>query len=231
MTDNDTSIEDIVLENLILNEDFTRQSIPFIKDEYFSDNINRCIFRTLNDYFRKNSRVPHKSILLIETKEDSQLSYKESTEVSNIISKLYSADPQKDLNWLLESAEKWCQDRDMYLSIVKSLSIYDGSDKTMLPSVIPDLMKSSLAVSFKTEIGIDWIIDAEDRYDRYSIPQNKIPFDLEILNDITLGGVTRKTLSMILAGVHVGKTLSLVHLAARIRPSWIQCFIFIYGNG
>lgn len=76
------------------------------------------------------------------------------------------------------------------------------------------MMKDSLAVSFKTDIGLDWLDDAERRFDGYCIPENKIPFDLDILNDITLGGTTRKTLSVILAGVHVGKTLTLVHLSA-----------------
>lgn len=102
----------------------------------------------------------------------------------------------------------------MYLSIVKAISIYDGSEKTILSSSIPDMMKNALAVSFKTDIGTDWIEDAGKRFDSYEILENKIPFDVETLNDVTLGGVSRKTLSMILAGVHVGKTLSLVHLSA-----------------
>ena len=102
----------------------------------------------------------------------------------------------------------------MYLSIVKAISIYDGSEKTILSSSIPDMMKNALAVSFKTDIGTDWIEDASKRFDSYEVLENKIPFDIETLNDVTLGGVSRKTLSLILAGVHVGKTLSLVHLSA-----------------
>lgn len=210
----DISLEDVVLQNLITNDTFLRKAIPYIKEEYFSEHINRCIFRALNTYFLKNNQTPNQAILAIETKEDSKVSHKEIDSVLKTITNLYQSEMIGDTEWLLQSAEKWCQDREMYLSIVKAIAIYDGTDKTLLPSSIPDMMKTALSVSFDANIGIDWEDDSEARYDRYEIPQNKIPFDIETLNDITLGGITRKTLSLILAGVHVGKTLSLVHLAA-----------------
>lgn len=210
----DISLEDVVLQNLITNDTFLRKAIPYIKEEYFSEHINRCIFRALNTYFLKNNQTPNQAILAIETKEDSKVSHKEIDSVLKTITNLYQSEMIGDTEWLSQSAEKWCQDREMYLSIVKAIAIYDGTDKTLLPSSIPDMMKTALSVSFDANIGIDWEDDSEARYDRYEIPQNKIPFDIETLNDITLGGITRKTLSLILAGVHVGKTLSLVHLAA-----------------
>lgn len=210
----DISLEDVVLQNLITNDTFLRKAIPYIKEEYFADHINRCIFRALNAYFQKNNQVPNQAILAIETKEDDKISHKEIDGVLKTIGNIYQSEMVSDTEWLSQSAEKWCQDREMYLSIVKAIAIYDGTDKTLLPSAIPDMMKNALSVSFNTNIGFDWQDDSEDRYDRYELPQNKIPFDLETLNDITLGGITRKTLSLILAGVHVGKTLSLVHLTA-----------------
>lgn len=210
----DISLEDVVLQNLITNDEFLRKAIPYIKEEYFADHINRCIFRALNTYFQKNNQIPNQAILAIETKEDDKITHKEVDSVLKTIGNIYQSEMVSDNEWLSKSAEKWCQDREMYLSIVKAIAIYDGTDKSLMPSAIPDMMKSALAVSFTTSIGYDWLDDSEDRYDRYEMPLNKIPFDLETLNDITLGGITRKTLSLILAGVHVGKTLSLVHLAA-----------------
>lgn len=152
--------------------------------------------------------------MLVEVKEDEHAPQKDLPEIVKTIHNIYALEPLSDEKWLLESSEKWCQNREMYLTIVKAIAIYDGTEKKILPNAIPDLMRDALAVSFKTEIGVDWLDDAENRFDRYEVPENKIPFDLETLNDITLGGVTRKTLSIILAGVHVGKTLTLVHLAA-----------------
>lgn len=168
----------------------------------------------MNAYFRDKNQTPSKTVLLIETKEDEKVSSKDLDNISNVINEIYSTESLTDEKWLLESSEKWCQDREMYLSIVKSIAIYDGSEKKILPTAIPDLMRNALSVSFKTNIGTDWFDDASKRFDNYEVPENKIPFGLETLNDVTLGGVTRKTLSLILAGVHVGKTLTLVHLAS-----------------
>lgn len=66
----------------------------------------------------------------------------------------------------------------------------------------------------KLTSGQDWFDDAEERFERYISPQNKIPFDIETLNEITRNGVSRKTLNLILAGIHVGKTMTMVHLAS-----------------
>lgn len=210
----DISIEGIILQNLINNTSFARQSIPFIKEDYFTDQSNKVVFRFIDHYFRKNNNLPEKNILLIETKESEDVSPKDIQNITEVINSIYNSESINDTKWLLETAEKWCQDREMYISIVKAISIYDGSDSTIPTSAIPDLMKNALSISFKTNIGMDWIDDAENRFLLYNQPEDKIPFDLETLNDITHGGITRKTLSVILAGVHVGKTMTLVHLAS-----------------
>ena len=44
--------------------------------------------------------------------------------------------------------------------------------------------------------------------------EEKIPFDIEYLNKITKGGVSRKSLNIILAGTGVGKSLAMCHFAA-----------------
>jgi archaellum biogenesis ATPase FlaH len=41
----------------------------------------------------------------------------------------------------------------------------------------------------------------------------RIPFDIEKLNEITDGGVPKKTLNIIVGGINVGKTLVMCHLA------------------
>lgn len=214
MTSDNITVSSLVLQNCITNFDFARQSVPYIQPEYFESRIEQAIFNCLSDYFCKNGILPNRNILLVEINEDNQLGESELIEAKDKIKDICETEPEQDNKWLLEQAETWCQERSMYLSIIKAISIYDGSNKELNPHIIPEMMREALAVSFKTHIGSDWVDDAEGRFDRYIEKDNKIPFDLETLNDITLGGVTKKTLSIILAGVHVGKTLSLCHLAA-----------------
>lgn len=208
------TIPSLIIQNLVTNFDFTRQSIAYIQADYFESKVDQSLFNCVSEYFRERGVLPNKNILLVEIEEDRGLNESDLAEAREKIYSVCQSEPESDTSWLLKQAETWCQERAMYLSIIKAISIYDGSNKELNPHAIPEMMKEALAVSFKTHIGSDWADDAEERFDHYSTKENKIAFDLETLNDITLGGVTKKTLSLILAGVHVGKTLMLCHLAA-----------------
>lgn len=207
-------VPDLILINSVTNDEFTRECIPFIRTEFFEDITDQEIFRVISEYFNKTSNLINKNILSIELNESSVLHGENLEKAKEKATSLFSYKPEEDNNWLRNQAEKWCQDRAVYLAIVKAISIYDGTEKKIAPHAIPELLSNALSVSFRTHIGDDWDEDAEARYERYSSPENKISFDLDTLNDITFGGVKRKTLNIILGGVHVGKTFSLVHLAA-----------------
>lgn len=210
------TLPEIILQNLIKNEEFTRQCLPYIKKEYFETRIEQEIFEVIEAYFNKSNELPNKNILLIEINEAKGLNDSSIIEAKEKINELLQYEIEKDIKWLKDKAEQWCKERAIWLAIEKSINIYDGTNKELHPHIIPDLVKEALSVSFNTDIGIDWEDDAEERFNNYqnNDSQNKIAFDLQTLNDITFGGVKRKTLSLILGGVHVGKTLTLVHLAS-----------------
>jgi archaellum biogenesis ATPase FlaH len=66
----------------------------------------------------------------------------------------------------------------------------------------------------KLVFGRDWAKNAAERFDEQTSEELKIPFASDTLNDITNNGILRGTLNIILAGVHVGKTMTMVSLAA-----------------
>jgi len=76
------------------------------------------------------------------------------------------------------------------------------------------LLSDALSVSFDPRIGHDYFADFESRYDYYHKVEFKVPFDLDYFNKITKGGVSRKTLNILLAGPNVGKSLFMCHFAA-----------------
>ena len=43
-------IETTILNNLIHNEEYTRKVIPFIKEEYFHDGVEKILFKTIEEY-------------------------------------------------------------------------------------------------------------------------------------------------------------------------------------
>lgn len=212
MTDS-LNINLLILQNLVKNEQFARQTLPFIKEEYYEDKIELTLFKKIREYIITSNRLPQKEVMAIEI-DSYKTSFEESEMLSAMVNTIYNAAPVEDHQWLLSKTEEFCKNRSLYLAITDAISIYDGTNKTLTPLAVPDIIKEALSISFNSHIGEDWTDDAESRYERYVSEHSKLAFDIDVLNDITKGGCGRKTLNMFLGGVHVGKTMSLIHLAA-----------------
>ena len=207
-------VETLILKNLLLTEEYPRKVLPFIKQEYFEDRTDQVIFDLTSKYFVKYSAVPTVEALTIEVGKITSLS---DDQFKQITQTLESFDKEKtELDWLLDTTEKWCQERAIYLALMESIKIADGSDQKKTPDSIPSILSDALGVSFDNHIGHDYIDDYEERYESYHRVETKVPFDLDFFNKITKGGLPNKTLNIALAGTGVGKSLFMCHVASSV---------------
>lgn len=206
-------IEQLILANLIENEEYSRKTLPFLKQDYFKNQPDKLTFNLIDDYVRKYNAIPTKEALYIELQNKTGLSQDTFDKTTDLIFGL-SADVNTKIEWLIEQSEKFCQDAAVYNAVFDAISILDGKNDKLSKGSIPDLLQKALAVSFDTTIGHNFLDDWEHRYALYHTKEKKIAFDLEEFNKITKGGVSRKTLNVILAGTGVGKTLAMCHFAA-----------------
>lgn len=205
-----TSIEKTILSNLLNNEEYSRQVLPFLRPEYFKDRTEEILFKAIAQFTVKYNTVPTQESLLIDLDSDNTIN---ETELANCQNYFEEFEP-KNKEWLIENTENWCQEKAIYNAIMDSINILDdrGGDKDK--GTIPVLLSDALAVCFDSSIGHDFIDDAEDRFDFYHKKENVLPFDLEYFNKITKGGLPNKSLNIILAGTGVGKTLAMCHFAS-----------------
>ena len=206
-------VERTILHNLILNEDYFRKVLPFIKEEYFQDHVEKTIFSVVIEYADKYKSVPSLEALGLELQKKA-VTEDEFKKVNEYLEELDSELTNIDEQYLLDATEKWCKDKAIYNAILNGIHIIDGKDKKLTPEVLPQLLGDALAVSFDTHVGHDYIEQADDRYEFYHEKEVKIPFDLDFFNKITKGGLPNKTLNIALAGTGVGKSLFMVHVAA-----------------
>ena len=206
-------IEDTVLRHLLHNENYARKAIPFLKDEYFSDSSERLIFHQINEFIQKYNDLPTKEALLIDIDKIKNISEIDYDSSLKIIEKLNEPDSVEE-QWLLDATEEFCQERAIYNAIMDSIGIIDGKDKTKGKGNIPEILTAALGVSFDSHVGHDFLEDSEDRFDFYHRIEERVPFDIELLNKSSRGGLPRKSLNIILAGTGVGKTLAMCHMAA-----------------
>ena len=206
-----TNIQRLILKKICNDEQFARKTLPFIKPDYFEGN-ERIAYDLVLDFITKFNSLPSKSSLQIEF-VNSAKNVAANQEVVNVINDII-VDEKVDDKWLLDNTEKWCKDRAIFLGIMKSISIIDGKQKELDKGAIPDILTKALSVSFDRNVGHDYIEDSTNRFDFYHRVEDKMPFDISLFNTITNGGITRKTLNIILAGTGVGKSLAMCHFAA-----------------
>ena len=205
-------IERIILRNLFYNEDFTRKALPFIKSEFFTNHNESTLFGEINEFVNKYKNLPTKETILVELNKRKDLKEEELSEIKTIVNKLDNQ--EVELQWLLDTTEKFCKDRAVHNAVLEGIQILDGKDKKQNPEAIPTILSNALAVSFDNHIGHDYIDDAEARFEFYNKKEKSFKFDLNYFNRITKGGVPSKTLNIALAGTGVGKSLFMCHAAS-----------------
>ena len=207
------SIERTILSNLLHNEEYARKVIPFIKSEYFIDKSQGVVAETIVNFFNQYNHIPSLDILGIELSKRPEL--KNGSIFSAVESFVNELDfTSNDTEWLFKETETFCKKRAVTLAILDSYEIVEGNDKNRTEDAIPSILADALAICFDTSIGHDYLEDFDSRYDFYHRKEEKLPFDLELLNKITKGGLSKKTLNVVMAGTGVGKSMFMCHVAA-----------------
>jgi len=207
-------VEFLILRNLLHNEKYIRKVIPFIKSEYFEDQNQKIVFEEILSFVQEYNQPATKEVLCIEVEKRTDINEQSFKEIAQIISCL--EDVSTEFNWLINTTEKWCRDRAIYLALMESIHIADGNDEKKNRDSIPSILSGALAVSFDNHVGHDYLEDYEQRYESYHKKEDKIEFDLEYFNKITKGGLPNKTLNIALAGTGVGKSLFMCHVASSV---------------
>jgi replicative DNA helicase len=204
-------IETIVLSNLITNEDYCRKVLPFLTREYFHEDVESTLFTIVKDHITEYNTLPSLEIVALTLNELplAEHIHKMGMEYLKELSGI-----EKDSKWLLDKTEEFCQEKALHNAIMKSIQVLNGTDKQLTKGAIPQLLSDALGVSFDTHIGHDWLDDFAVRFDFYHLVEKRIAFDLEYFNLITNGGLPNKTLTCVLAGTGVGKSLFMCHMAA-----------------
>ena len=205
-------VEILILRNLLYNEEYLRKVIPFIKADYFEDPHQKIVFEEVKNFVDQYNEPSTKEVLCIEVEKRQDINDTSFQEITKMIS--YLEDVPTDFDWLVDTTEKWCRDRAIYLALMESIALADGKDSDKDRGAIPSILSDALAVSFDNHIGHDYLTDYEERYESYHRKEDKIEFDLEYFNKITKGGLPNKTLNIALAGTGVGKSLFMCHMAS-----------------
>jgi len=207
-------VEFLILRNFLYNEKYTRKVIPFVKSDYFEDSNQKIVFEEIFNFVTQYNQLATKEVLCIEVEKRKDINEDSFKQIIHLIECL--DDVPTEFDWLVDTTEKWCRDRAIYLALMESIHIADDKEGKKNRDSIPTILSDALAVSFDTHVGHDYLLDFEKRYESYHRKEEKIEFDLDYFNKITKGGLPNKTLNIALAGTGVGKSLFMCHVAASV---------------
>jgi archaellum biogenesis ATPase FlaH len=206
------SLSNLIFANLINSEEYGRKVLPYIKEEYFETYSDKVLFNVINAYVEKYNKFPNEQAIKFDL-DSMQLDDRIFKECKEKLGEL-EYDATKDLEWVIDKTEKFCQERAVYNAIMSSIQILDNKDPKNNRGSIPKILQDALGVSFDTHIGHDFFDDSDPRFEYYHRTEDRVPFRIDYLNKITKGGLPKKTLNVILAGPHVGKSLFMCSTAA-----------------
>ena len=207
-------IEEKILSALVQDQTYMRKVLPFLKAEYFREEGEKVFLKIYQEYVNKYNKPPSLTAMAVELNGMGNLTQAQFEQTRDLIVNAAKDPADVDYSWLLDKTEEFCQDRALYNAIMDSIKLVDSPDAKVSKGNIPKMLQDALAVSFDTKLGHEFIEDAERRFDFYHAIEERVAFSIDILNEVTGGGVPRKTLNVILAGTNVGKSLAMCSMAA-----------------
>jgi archaellum biogenesis ATPase FlaH len=200
---------------MVTNESFTRAVIPHIKEKYFGTRVESILFSCVREYFMKYDTVPTKDAVALDIEKRNDISQEEFNQIGEFFDDMF-IEQNYNNRWLVDTTEKWCKERAVYLAMMDAISIIEGNDKSHNPDAIPGILTDALSVSFDKNVGHDYVEDFESRYDFYVRKEERIPFDIDYLNKATNGGIPNKTLVAIMSPTGIGKSLVMCNFASHM---------------
>lgn len=205
--------ERTILNSLVHNEEYSRKVLPYLKSEYFQNKSESEVFKLISDYIVKYNKLPTAATVKSELDmQESNINEFEYKEMSAIVSDL-AKKGDWELPWLVDKTEVFCKEKAIYNGILESVAILKDKTGKTSTAIIPQILTDALGVSFDNHVGLDLIEDADEWFDRIHQPHERLPFDIDMLNKITKGGLRKKTLTMLIGGVGFGKSLWMCHMA------------------
>jgi archaellum biogenesis ATPase FlaH len=191
-----------------------RKVLPFLKDEYFSTEEDRLLYKEIRQFVLKYNSLPTYDALMIEIDSLAGLKEDQVKTINQTLKELHGDTIDTNVDWLTDNTEKFCQEKAIYHAIMSSIEIMNNKNGTLTKGAIPQLLSDALGVSFDPNVGHDYLEEFAERFDYYHRVEERIPFDLDFFNRITRDGLPKKTLNVALAGTGVGKSLFMCHVAA-----------------
>lgn len=202
--------EKIILKYLVTDDHFFSKVFPFLTEKLFSEKYTKKLFSCIKEYNEKYNRKPTVPVMELFVEQVKGLSAADYAEMSKTV-EYFSEVEEVNFDWLCDKTVEFIQSRTFIDALADAAEKYEEGK---LDTELSEKLDTALSISLNTEIGMDFD-DFEGRWESYTLQEDRIPFAVQRFNEVTKGGVTRKTLNCLMSSNTGGfKTGTMCSLAA-----------------
>jgi len=206
-------MEDIILKNLVVDGDYFAKVFPHLKEGHFNQMENNEIFKSLVEYNKVYDQAPNIKELGIFIKNSGDISDSIKEKVIDQYKYVMMEAPVENEDFLIDQTEKYIQREELSEAIFKSADILE-LDQPFEPII--GMIEKALSISFDYDTGMTYKDESalEDRFAYYTQRITGLSLGLPSV-DKTLGsGLRSKTLNLVVAPSHGGKSALLMSAAS-----------------
>ena len=206
--------ESLILKALLQNNEegtqYFMRCMPRIEESLFSDKVTRLIYRCIKLYYDKYNKQPTESVIDIFSEKVTNVTEEQHKAIIGICDYIKKPE-QLNYDWINDKTLEWIRERKFYAALISGAEKFDKGE---LDASLSDKLDEALGITFDNTIGMEFG-DAEERWEKYTSEAEHIPFDIEMFNVITKGGVTKGTLNLFMSSDSGGfKSGTMCHIAA-----------------
>jgi replicative DNA helicase len=207
-------MQEIILRNLLDNSEYYRTVLPFLTSKHFQSIEAQELFKSIKDFSNEYGKAPNKKELGLILKNSTSLNDKVKDSVISFYKQVLTDDKVENNDFLLNETEKYVQRVEMTDAILKSADMIQKGESQF--ERILGFVSDALKIRFDTDVGLNYNESLELRLEYYHKKNIGLTSGMETIDKILGGGFKPKTLNVLGAPSHVGKSMGLISIASAL---------------
>lgn len=210
---NQTFTEQLIIKSMLEDKRYLSLCHKAFEKEFFTFKESEYIYESIINHFNEYKEIPNFDIIKGAT-NNAEL----KTDLEEFKKDLDSIefDIPKNFDYLVSESEKWMKYKALEIAIIDSAQIVKGKNEDEY-SRVRENIEAALSKNIINSLGTQYFEEMSTRLQRmFTYTDDKIPSYYPTLDEFTNGGFPLKTLSVIAAGPHCGKSIFLANCAARM---------------
>ena len=204
-------IETIILQYLIHNKEYFEIVIPYLDEKLFESIPHKHICRIIKNYFNdEENSIPY-DLLGVKILNLEKINIETVKAIQSLYSKLTKPN-NTDIQGIIKETEKYFKQRKIWNVISSGIEEYDNSKD--FSSTFIAAAEEAIGYSFDDTVGYDYFKNFDNRFELYKQNVVKIPMSISMMNEMTDGGIEKKTINAAISSTGGGKSVWLCQEAA-----------------